>query len=298
MRNSLKCLFNRVVTLEYSLPNNGIARSCVSTQDDFACRHLDDSSLSELIYNGIVDLGFEDYNIDITKLDEMQKKALEYKIKYSDAYSDAAKLKLGFYGEVLLNILLQLAFGTDVMVARGQFFDILSNSEACGYDSHHILDRNGNIELWFGETKFYASHKSAINAVWKNASKAISLDYLNRNFQSIIQTNKLVQTTNTTILKFIEKCKKDPYRNLHADIIEYGFRLIYPILIVSNKIGNDYDMTIKECIAHIQEKQDNSPIDINNEIDKVLFFIFLPVDNAKWIKQEVLKCIQSNKPLI
>lgn len=298
MRDSIIDLFKNTLILEYRLPNKVISRSCVSTQDDFAFKNLNDECLSKLIYNGIVDLAFEDYNIDITKLNEIQKNALNYKIKYSDDYNETAKLKLGFYGEVLLNLFLQIAFGTDVFVVRGQFFDILNSSEACGYDCHHILDRKGNLELWFGETKFYISFKSALNKIWENASKAISLSYLNRNFQSIIQTNKTISTTNKVILDFINSCKQNPYRNFYEDIIKYDFHLVYPILLICDVKNNDFDGTIKECIDHIQFLQQKCPLDDKNEIPKTLFFLFLPVSSTKIIKMEVLKCIQMNTPLI
>jgi len=299
MRDTLKGLFEKTITFEYKLPNEqkGISKSDISTSDDFSYSTLSDLDLSKLIYNGIVDLAFEDYNIDLNNLNGIQSKALNYKIRFANIESENAKVKLGFYGEVLLNLILQLEFGTEVFVARGQFFDPLSNFEAHGYDSHHIIDRNGRIELWFGEAKFYSTASSAVNSIWESLQKTLSIKYLNTNFQSIIQKNKEIESRNIKVNQFINECKKDPYRNFYADIKKYNMKLVRPILIVSNE-KNGYDNTIKTIINLINSRNIENPIVKPSDIDVSLFFILLPVHDAATIKKEVLKCIQKNEPLI
>ncbi|MBR3885055.1 MAG: DUF1837 domain-containing protein [Clostridia bacterium] len=299
MRQSLKELFQSSMNFEYTLPNSckDIQKSDISTSDDFCYSSIGDKEVSDLIYNGIVDLAFEDYKIDLNNLNETQKKALNYKIRFANIETDEARLKLGFYGEVLLNLFLQLEFGTECFVARGQFFDPLSNFEAHGYDSHHILERNGRIELWFGESKFYSSASAALTSLWKSLQTTLSMEYLDKNFQSIIQKNKEIETKNELMNKFIDECKKDPDRNFYHDIINYNMKLVRPILIVSNQV-NDYDNTVKSIIRAISEKNKENPIVLPKEVDCSLFFIILPVNNARVIKKEVLECIQKNEPLI
>ena len=299
MRQSLKNLFKSRIMFEYSLPNNDkyLSKSDISTSDDFCYSTIGDKEVSDLIYNGIVDLAFEDYNINLNDLNETQRKALNHKIRFANIESETAQLKLGFYGEVLLNLFLQLEFGTEVFVARGQFFDPLSNFEAHGYDSHHIIERNNQIELWFGEAKFYKTASAALTSIWKSLQTTLSLEYLDKNFQSIIQKNKEVESKNELLNQFINECKKDPYRNFYQDIINYKMKLIRPILIVANKTDN-YDETVNSIIDFINNKNKENPICLPKDIDCSLFFIILPVHDAIAIKKEVLECIRKNEPLI
>lgn len=297
MRDSLKELFNNIVTLQYTLPHNGTLNTKVSTARDFAFKAHSDSEIADLIYNSIVDLAFDDYQIDINSLNELQKTALEYRIRFNVG-DETAKLKLGFYGEALLNIFLQLFFGTDVLVARGEFFDILSQSEVHGYDSHHIIEKNNSLEFWCGEVKFYASYISALESIWKNINKDITLEFLNKNLQAIIHRKSNIFAEGKLINNFIEECRKNPYRNYYDGIKRYGGKLVYPVLVVSNELKNGFDETIKKYVDKINELNKTEPIVMPVDLSVELFFIFLPVQDAKNIKLEVLECIQKNRPLI
>ena len=299
MRKTLADLFNNTVTLRYKLPNNvnDCEKSIISTSEDFAFQAKRDNDIVELIYNGIVDLAYDDYQIDINKLNELQRRALDFRIRFN-VEGQSAKIKLGFYGEVLLNIFLQVFFGTDVFVARGEFYDLLSNSEVKGYDCHHIIQKNNNLEFWFGEVKFYGQYKNALKKIWANLNKDISFDYLNKNLQTIFQKKYEIYAEDLLIDRFVNDCKSDPYRNLYEDIKRYKGKLIYPILLVSNEINNDFEDSIKSYIKEIKELNKTNPINIPNDLSVELFFIFLPVKDARIIKEEVLECIQKNKPLI
>lgn len=297
MRDSLKELFNNVVTLQYTLPHNDILKTKVSTRGDFAFKSHSDSEIADLIYNSIVDLAFDDYQIDINSLNDLQKTALQYRIRFN-AKNDDAKLQLGFYGEALLNVFLQLFFGTDVLVARGELFDILSQSEVHGYDSHHIIEKNNSLEFWFGETKFYTSYTSALENVWKNISKDITFEFLNKNLQAIIQRKLNIFAEGKLIDNFIKDCREKPYRNYYDDIKRYEGKLVYPVLVVSNELKKGFDDTIKKYVDKINDLYNVEPIVMPTDLSVELFFIFLPVQDAKSIKLEVLECIQKNKPLI
>lgn len=297
MRDSLKELFNNVVTLQYTLPHNDILKTKVSTRSDFAFKSHSDSEIADLIYNSIVDLAFDDYQIDINSLNDLQKTALQYRIRFN-VKDDDTKLKLGFYGEALLNVFLQLFFGTDVLVARGEFFDILSQSEVHGYDSHHIIEKNNSLEFWFGEAKFYTSYTSALENVWKNISKDITFEFLNKNLQAIIQKKLNIFAEGKLIDNFIKDCREKPYRNYYDDIKRYGGKLVYPVLVASNELKKGFNETIKTYVDKINDLYNAKPIVMPTNLSVELFFIFLPVQDAKSIKLEVLECIQKNKPLI
>ena len=48
------------------------------------------------------------------------------------------------------------------------------------------MEWEGNIDLWFGEAKFYVQYKSAITPVMEKLSTSLSDGYLNRNLLAII----------------------------------------------------------------------------------------------------------------
>lgn len=109
----------------------------------------------------------------------MHSAVLFNKIKYiKDEIDNDANTKAGFFGEVLLCTILKALYGKDSFISRGRFFDPLENFETKGYDSYHIFNNSGQIELWFGEVKFHESHNSAIISVMENIDKALSTDYL------------------------------------------------------------------------------------------------------------------------
>lgn len=297
MRAALKELFNNVITLQYKLPHNDTPKSIVSTCEDFAFKPNQDADVANIIYNSIIDLAYDDYQIDLTQLNELQRNALDFRIRFNVG-DDDAKLKLGFYGEALLNVFLQVFYGTDVLVARGEFFDLLSNSEVHGYDCHHIIEKDNNLEFWCGEVKFYDKYTKALEIIWDNINKDIALEYLNKNLQTIFQRRYQSFASGALIEKFIEECKQNPYRNFYEDIKRYNGKLVYPVLVAANEIYNDYDLTIKTYIEKIEKLNQANPVIIPQNIEVELFFIFLPVKDAKSIKLEVLECIQKNKPLI
>lgn len=297
MRNSLKDVFNNAITLQYKLPNSIMEKSKITTSNDFVFKAKDDKEVANLIYNSIVDLAFDDYHIDINNLNKAQTDALSYRIRYNVG-DDESKLKLGFYGEALLNVFLQMHFGTNLLVARGEFFDLLSNSEIHGYDCHHIIERNNSIEFWWGEAKFYYDYAKALESVWHNINKDISLEFFNKNLQVIIQRNYNITAKGRIIEDFINECKEKPFRNFYDDIKKYDGKLVYPIMIISNELQNNFDESIQKFVDKINELSISKQIIIPQDLTIELFFIFLPVEDVNIIKKDVLKWIQTNKTLI
>ena len=296
MRASIVELFEKSITLELQLNNESvIKKSIASTDSDFAYKSSSDNDVAQITYNGIIDLAMNDYEIDLTKLNELQQKALNKLIRFH-VKDDEAKLKLGFYGEVLLNLFLQVHFKTDVAIARGKLFSPTSNSEIHGFDNHHFINNNNRIELWFGEVKFYENYSKALDKIWKDLENNLSTEYLSTNITEIIKYEPKI--ADNLMTEFLNSCKDNPSRILYDDLTKYNIKLVHPILIISNELKSGYTEHIKKCIEYINKLQKNKPITIPKDIDISLFFIFLTVNDAVAIKKEVLKWISQSKPLI
>ncbi len=162
MRESLKNLLQSVIVKQYSLPVDvkGIHIDCshISTQnDDCLKQNGKNDEIANLIYNGIVEYAYNDNEIDLTKLDQLQIRALQSKLKYKAAAPQANQLAYGFYGEVLLHLILQNFHCAEKAIARGYMFSALENAETKGYDSYLMCEDADKILLLFGEAKFYLS---------------------------------------------------------------------------------------------------------------------------------------------
>ena len=70
MRNSLIQLIDNTIILNYELPNNSlnIPKTKFSAQKDFCFSSLNDTNISEIIYNAIVDYSFNDFVVAGVKL--------------------------------------------------------------------------------------------------------------------------------------------------------------------------------------------------------------------------------------
>lgn len=301
MREALKRAVHNAILLEYKLPHkaNGLDKSCLSSQSDVCFSNSDPREISKIIYNGIVEFAINEYEIDYTALEREQRKAILSRIRYDSAASDATKLKYGFYGEVLLDLILRVFLKTSVLAARGYFYSPIENSEAKGFDAFHLMERAGNIDLWFGEAKFYLKYKSAITPVLEKLSTSLSDGYLNRNLLAIIDERTHISTHNAQLEELLNSWEENPDINLSEEIKDRGIRLIYPIFIAYEKDDSDqYHQSIKKCIEHIASEYTRLNIVIPASFDYRLFFIFLPLSDVKQIKENVIKWIDSQEPLI
>lgn len=301
MRNELKNAVQNAIMLECKLPHkeSGLDKSCLSTQSDICFNNSNPKEISRIIYNGIVEFAINEYEIDYTTLEREQRKVILSRLRYNPAASDDAKLKYGFYGEVLLDLILRVFLKTSVLVARGYFYSPIENSEAKGFDAFHLMDRDGNIDLWFGEAKFYSQYKRAITAVLEKLSTSLSDGYVNRNLLAIIDERTHISTHNVQLKKLLKSWEENPDINLAEEIKNRGIRLIYPIFIAYQKsITDQYYQSIKKCIDHIASEYTRLNIVIPASFDYRLFFIFLPLSEVKQIKENVIKWIDSREPLI
>ena len=301
MRPAIKQLVNESIIFECHLPHKTeeVSQSAFTTWKDFCYKNDDSSKISEIIYNSIIEYANNEYEIDYNNLGVEQIKALNLKIRYDQNASETTKQKYGFYGEVLLHAILQCKFGKKVLISKGYFFNPLERSEAKGYDAYHLSEKDGKVRLWFGESKFYVGFKAPIKKIIKNLEFALSDEYLNRNFLAIINEKDHITTRNSKIELIINEWSMNPKINLIEQINKYDISLVYPMFVAfENNLNNTYLENIKKCIDYTIELFEQTDITIPATFRTTLFFIFLPINNVKEVKGDVIKWITSKKPLI
>ena len=299
MRHGLDALISRTVGLMYTLPtvDGSIPKITVSTQNDECYIVLSsDIELAKVIYNGIIDYSFEESKIDLTKLDVFQKRALKTKLKFTRTDSIDRQLAYGFYGEVLLYLLLQKFHNVNTFISRGHFYNPLENSETKGYDTYQmILKPNGETELWFGEVKFHKDFRTGVSQILDKIQRSLGDEYFNDNILAMEDFESSVNP-NVTITPLLEAFRDNPDVNLSVLANEYGFSFVYPMLVIFDDANKSYDDIIKDVVRYTNERWTN--LNINFSLRYSLFFMLLPVKVVKDIKMQVRSWILSEEPLI
>ena len=57
-------------------------------------------------------------HVDLANLQLCQRNAIVSRLRFEDSASQDTKLKYGFYGEVVLDLILQPAFSSSVLLAK------------------------------------------------------------------------------------------------------------------------------------------------------------------------------------
>lgn len=140
--------------------------------DDVFQRHLPSFALSFTDWNGI--------NGDTAA--KMLKKAAE------SVYSTQKYRRRGEFGELLLHAAVKDFFDAQPAVSKIHFKDS-GNDTVKGFDCVHIIEHDGEIELWLGEVKFYKNLTKAIADSTDELKDHLAKDFLRREFVAI--TNKL-----------------------------------------------------------------------------------------------------------
>lgn len=301
MKYSLKQLIDNTIILEYKLSNLvlGIEKTCIThkdlNDDCYKCENLDD--LNRIIYESILYYAYDEFQLLDGDHQKMFIKAFNTKFKYNHSASDLAKRRLGIYGESLLYAILHQLYNANTLVSRGYFYDIQKKSEVTGYDSFQLIQRENEIELWFGETKFYEDGIAAIDKVFSNIEKAISDDYLvNTNFTTILQKKGNIIDKESKLYKILDKWDKCIIESLEDELRENKIKLIYPILVTFNTIGNNYNETIKTAIKHINDNYSHLKFD-KISIEYSIFFILMPIEDVKKSKETIIEWIDKKEPL-
>lgn len=301
MRKSLENLMQHTIVLQYKLPiHNGgrtIPRAHISTTSDRCLRQIgSNKDIANLIYNGIVEYAYNNDEINLTNLNNLQIRALQSKLKYNPTAPQANQLAYGFQGEILLHLILEYYYHADKAIARGYMFSALENAETKGYDSYLMFEDDNVLYMLFGEAKFYLSgYKASLNTLFTNIDNALSDDYLNRNF--IAMDNQYEHLANhSKIPTIIDAWRDNPTINMAVEAQKYNMHLVYPMLVIFDDKANTYDDLILNVVNHIQTKYGG--INPTLTIPYTLFFIFLPVNNSRDIKTQVLQWIKQQQPLM
>ncbi|MBU8884181.1 DUF1837 domain-containing protein [Kaistella sp. DKR-2] len=302
MKQSLLDLITESILLEYNLPNNTLSyqKSCIThTNLNDDCYKIDDlEKLSRIVYESVLYYSYDQYQLEGGYHQGMFENAFKRKFKFNEAADETAKLKLGFYGEALLYSLLKIFYNNETLVCRGYFYDIQKKSEVTGYDCFHLIQNESDLQLWFGETKFYQNGTSAVDSVFSNITKAISNDYLiDTNFTTILQSKGNIQDKDSTIYKILDKWEKSLISNLVDELNSNNIKLVYPILITYDQHRDGYNDSINEIITHINTKYSTTSFP-NIGIDYSIFFILLPISDVKQCKKQIIEWIDNKEPLM
>ena len=97
----------------------------------------------------------------------------------------------GEFGEVLLHVMLRQHFKSVPAISKYYYKDS-ANDTVKGFDAVHVVQNNGDWELWLGEVKFYQEFRSAVRDVCEELQEHTGRDYLRSEFTAI--TRKVDQS--------------------------------------------------------------------------------------------------------
>lgn len=301
MRSSLEKLIKDTIMLQYELPYSisNIDKSCITSEKDICFSTDDSKKVSSVIYNSIVEYSKNEYFIDYEQLSIEQIKALQFALRYEEDASDLEKQKYGFFGEVLLDAILRVHMGTQVLISKGYFYNPLENAEAKGYDLFHLIEGDDKTELWFGESKFYLDGNAAISKILNNLENVLQPKYFDKNVISIIKFKDVRTSIGSKFDRIIEKWEDNPDIIISDEVKNLNMKLIYP-MFVAYEIDKkcNYEADISKRIEYISNEVSKKKFKNGLPFDISLFFIFLPLTGVSLIKKDVIEWISIRKPLI
>lgn len=304
MRASIQNLIKKAIIIECTLPNTerGICKTKYTTAEDFCLVKDSDESIAQIIYNNIVEYAIGEFDIDYNNLDEEQCRAIAENLRFNEDAMQTSKLRYGFYGEVLLYSLLICLFSTNVLISKGYFYSPLEKAEPKGYDAYHLIQHDDKVELWFGEAKFRIDYKKPIDEILSCFSKTTSKGYFRDNVLAIVKEKHNISNGVGIIDKLTpitQTWKKNVVIDISEELKKHSAELVYPIMIAYQQPKHcSYFEGIKNCIDYIEEQFNSGKYPINTTFPIKVFFMFLPVDDVKRIKEQVIEWISNKEPLI
>lgn len=298
MRKSLQELLKQTIYLRFRLPHNELDLDSIqlSTIEDDVFECTSDSALSEIIYNSIIEYSFNEFDLQDNELENLLNIALKTKIKYKEYQKKETKIKYGFFGEVLLYLILCQFYKSSPFISRGYFYNPLENSETKGYDSYHLIEGEEKIELWFGEVKFRDTLSSGAKSAIDGLDKAFSDGYLEENILAMVNHRNNLRVKGSKLESVIDNWVKNPSINIVDEVRKHNMKLVYPVLLIYPSNCSNLETQIQKTVHHINSKYSKKAYGLS--IDYELFFMLMPVGNVKNIKEEVIKWIDSKKHLL
>lgn len=298
MRQELLDLINSTILFKYELPHaaESIPKTIFSTHSDKCYEVSNRNDLSEIIYNAIIEYSFNEFEIEKSDYNNLHSRAFQERIRFNEDDADATQLKYGFFGEVILHVILKIFFGNETIISKGYFFSPIENSESKGYDAYNLIEANSQIELWFGETKFHQSYSQAIDGVLDKIKISLSDNYLKRNLLAIRKNKDNLNTQNSTLQAILDNWQANPNIIIIDELVKHNISLVYPVIILYQQNAGGYDESIKAIPKYIEDHFKVENYDLS--IPYSLFFVLMPIENVKAVKTEVLSWIKSKKPLL
>jgi hypothetical protein len=298
MKQELLDLINNTILFKYELPHAAasIPKTIFSTHSDKCYEVSNRNDLSEIIYNAIIEYSFNEFEIEQSDYNNLHSRAFQERIRFNEDDADATQLKYGFFGEVILHVILKIFFGNETIISKGYFFSPIENSESKGYDAYNLIEANSQIELWFGETKFHQSYSQAIDGVLEKIKISLSDNYLKRNLLAIRKNKDNLNTQNSTLQAILDNWQANPNIIIIDELVKHNVSLVYPVIILYQQNAGGYDESIKAIPKYIEDHFKVENYDLS--IPYSLFFVLMPIENVKAVKTEVLSWIKSKKPLL
>ena len=181
--------------------------------------------------------------IDGNNMIRMVKNAVE------NIYKSGKYKNRGEFGELMLHSIIREVCQTIPAISKIYYKDG-ANETVKGFDAVHVVDKDGELELWLGEVKFYKEINSAIRDVVKEIFDHIESDYLRGEFLAI--TNKI-----DNAWPFSEKLKRLIDPNVSLD--EIFDRACIPVLLT-------YDSSVLE---RYEKHTDEYEKEITNEFESL-----------------------------
>jgi len=274
MRKELYDLIENSIVYRYDLPNHhlGIDRSIFSNVDDKCFSAISNDSLAEIIYNSIVEYSFNEFDIAGKDYEKLHTVALKTKLKYNPDAEETTKISYWFHGETILYCMLYAKLNAKPIISRGYFYNPLESAETKGYDSYHLIEKNGVTELWFGEVKFRNTHSSGIKSALESIEKAISDDYLSSNFLAITNHKNNLNISGSKVETIISQWEDNPIVDIIEEIKTHDIKLIYPIIILYDESPRGYDKSVENAVKYIEERYEQKDFDLS--IPFSIYFIW------------------------
>lgn len=298
MRQQLLDLINNTILFKYELPYAAasIPRTIFSTENDKCYEATDKSALIEIIYNSIIEYSFNEFEITGREFKDLHTIAFQERIRFNEDDADETQLKYGFFGEVILHAILKVFYGTDTIISKGYFYNPLENSESKGYDAYHLIESNSKVQLWFGETKFHQSYTQAVNDVLNKIMISLSDGYLKTNLLALRKNKDKLNIQNSTLETILNNWDANPNIVISDELVKHSIELIYPVIVLFKQNSKGYDESIKAIPKYIEKNHILKTYDLSIPVS--VFFIFIPLEDVKSIKSEVLSWIKLKKPLL
>lgn len=300
MRKALENAVRHALCIEIELPDitKKMDKTSITSTKDWCFKNDDNNELAKIIYNGIVEYAVNEYEIDYDNLEKEQAKVLGRKMRYNSSATDDTKLKYGFYGEILLDLILRSFLKTDVLLARGYLYSPIEKSEVKGYDAFHLIENANGVQLWLGEAKFYIDYKRPVKDVLTKISYSLSDGYLHDNFLALIEWQHRFSYSSSRISNILNRWEENPSINIASEIAKEDMIVTYPIMIAYQSKNASYEDDIKECIDNIDTQIKSIGVKISASFKYRILFIFLPIEDVRKVKESVFRWIDTKEPLI